>query len=305
MSVDPFGLLVVDKPAGPSSHDVVARVRRGTGIRKVGHTGTLDPRASGVLVICVGPATRLSEYLISSDKEYRARIRFGSATDTYDSEGSETERTGRSPERGDLESILRRLQGPAMQTPPAYSAVKVSGKRAYRRARAGEDLQLNPRPVELYSLEIVSYEPPDLVLDVHCSAGTYLRSLAHDLGQLAGTGAYLADLRRTRAGNFDLSDAVSLGKLEDGFESGAWEQWLIPAAQALPDFPVVNLDDMQLSAVISGRRIPSDEPAQGLVRGLDRRGRLVAILSAVPGSDQWQPAKVFPRRADRDASEVN
>lgn len=293
MNEDPFGVLVIDKPVGPSSHDIVVRIRRGTGVRKVGHTGTLDPRASGVLVICVGPATRLSEYLMASDKEYRARIRFGSATDTYDAEGAQTEKTGMSPSRPDLERVLRGMAGPVMQIPPAYSAVKVAGKRAYRRARAGEELKLEPRQVELYSLRVVSYEPPDLILDVHCSAGTYLRSLAHDLGQQLGAGAHLADLRRTRAGHFDLSDAVEMGSLEASFESGAWKRWLVPAAQALPDFPVVELDDAQLDHVINGRRIASLGPARGLARGLDQQGRLVALLRAAEDGDQWQPAKVF------------
>lgn len=293
MSESAFGLLVVDKPVGPTSHDVVARVRKGTGIRKVGHTGTLDPRASGVLVLCLGQATRLSEYLVSSDKEYRALIRFGSTTDTYDSEGSPIETTGRSPSLGELRSALVQFEGQQEQTPPRYSAVKVAGKRAYQRARAGQEVEIEPRMVEVYSIDVMSYEPPDLELYVHCSSGTYLRSLAHDLGQVVATGAFLADLRRTRAGQFTIERAVSLEELETMFQSGDWSSLLVPAAQALPEFPAVNLDRIGLEAIRNGRPIPSDGKAEGLARAIAPDGELAAVLRGSADGSLWKPSKVF------------
>lgn len=293
MSESAFGLLVVDKPVGPTSHDVVARVRKGTGIRKVGHTGTLDPRASGVLVLCLGQATRLSEYLVSSDKEYRALIRFGSTTDTYDSEGSPIETTGQSPSLGELRNALVQFEGQQEQTPPRYSAVKVAGKRAYRRARAGQEVEIEPRTVEIYSLDVMSYEPPDLELYVHCSSGTYLRSLAHDLGQVVATGAFLADLRRTRAGQFTIERAVSLEELERMFQSGDWSSLLIPAAQALPEFPAVNLDRIGVEEIRNGRPIPSGGKAEGLARAIAPDGELAAVLRGSADGSLWKPSKVF------------
>lgn len=293
MNETAFGLLVVDKPVGPTSHDVVARARKGTGIRKVGHTGTLDPLASGVLVLCLGPATRLSEFLIASDKEYRAVVRFGSTTDTYDSEGSPLETTGRSPSTEKLQEALVEFEGKQEQTPPRYSAVKVAGKRAYQLARAGQAVEIKPRTVEIHSLEVLRYSPPDLELHVRCSSGTYLRSLAHDLGQAVGTGAFLADLRRTRAGRFRVEQAVALEALEKEFQSGDWRSLLIPAAQALPEFPVVNLDQSRLEEIRHGRPIPSDGEAQGLARAIAPDGELAAVLRASEDGSQWKPSKVF------------
>lgn len=293
MSDPAYGLLIVDKPVGPSSHAVVVSVRRGTGIRKVGHTGTLDPRASGVLVLCLGQATRLSEYLAAADKEYRAVVRFGAATDTYDAEGSPTEMTGQSPSLEQLREILVDFVGRQEQTPPSFSAVKVAGKRAYQRARAGEALEMDARSIELYSLVLIDYSPPDLELHVHCSSGTYLRSLAHDLGRAVETGAHLADLRRTRAGRFNLEQAVPLADLEQDYESGGWREHLVPAAEALPEFPAIELGPGQVVDIRNGRPIAADYQAEGLARAIGPDGDLAAILRASSDGAQWQPAKVF------------
>ena len=179
------GVLVIDKPVGMTSHDVVQIVRRGTGIRRAGHTGTLDPRASGVLVVLIGPAVRLSEYVSASDKRYQATLRLGTTTDTYDAEGRVTRSVDpRNVTEEQFESLLENYTGEILQTPPPYSAIKVKGRPAYKRARQGEKVELKPRKIHVYSLEVLEWAPPEVVLDVYCSSGTYVRSLAHDLATI-------------------------------------------------------------------------------------------------------------------------
>src|SRR5512136_2085099 len=177
------GVLVVDKPVGLTSHDVVQIIRRGTGIRRAGHTGTLDPRASGVLVILIGPAVRLSEYVSASDKRYQATIRLGSSTDTFDSEGRITSSAPvENITEDQFTEALKKFVGEIEQVPPPYSAVKVQGKKAYEMAREGEEVELAPRIITVHHLEVLEWAPPEVVIDVHCSSGTYVRSLANDLG---------------------------------------------------------------------------------------------------------------------------
>jgi tRNA pseudouridine55 synthase len=237
------GVLVVDKPTGMTSHDVVQVIRRGTGIRRAGHTGTLDPRASGVLVILLGPAVRLSEFVSASDKRYQATIRVGSSTDTYDSEGTITDHTSDiDVSEEQFNEILQQFTGEIEQVPPPYSAVKVKGRKAYEMARRGEEVELKPRIINVYSLEVLEWDPPESVIDVYCSSGTYVRSLANDIGKALGTGAYLVGLRRTKSGRFTLRDAVPLRILREAFEAGDWYKNLIPAAEALADWPMVELD---------------------------------------------------------------
>jgi tRNA pseudouridine55 synthase len=288
-----FGLLIVDKPVGPTSHSVVNMVRRGTGIRKVGHAGTLDPRASGVLVLCLGSATRLSEYLSTSDKTYEATVRFGASTRTYDADGEITRQTGISPTRQQIAAALTSFTGALEQVPPPFSAIKVKGRKAYELARNGTEIELEPRRITIYSLEIVSYQAPDLELSIRCSAGTYIRSLAHDLGEQLSCGAHLAALRRTQAGPFNLDSATPMPMLEVGFLTGKWEQFVRPAADALPDLPVVQLTQEMAEQVKHGRRLPADPGSQGLARALDPQGELAAILEADAQSGEWHPRKVF------------
>lgn len=288
-----FGLLVVDKPVGPTSHQVVSLIRRGTGIRKVGHAGTLDPRASGVLILCLGAATRLSEYLSTSSKQYEAVVRFGSATRTYDSEGEVLYETGESPTKREITKYLPEFMGEIEQVPPPFSAIKVKGKKAYELARDGEDVELEARQVTISKLEIGSYRPPDLSLLIECSAGTYIRSLAHDLGKRMGTGAYLAGLRRTKAGPFKIEDATPLAMLEVGFIAENWEQYVIPAAEALPEFPIVNVSGEKLKQLRNGHRIEAEPVSEGLARAIDPDGELVAVIEAVEDGTLWHPNKVF------------
>ena len=288
-----FGVIVVDKPEGPTSHKVVSIVRRGTGVRKVGHAGTLDPRASGVLVLCLGPATRLSEYLSSSTKSYEARIRFGESTETYDAEGETTSSAGEVPTEVQIESALEMFRGEIQQVPPPYSAIKLQGKKAYELAREGKPVKLDPRSVTVYELTKLQYEPPELSVRVECSAGTYIRSLAHDLGQALSTGAHLSALRRLRAGPFGLEDAVSLEELQEAMRRGEWQALMRPASEALPDLPIVTVEEAELERIRNGLRIPSKDGATGMARALDPGGELVAILVSAENGQEWQPRKVF------------
>jgi tRNA pseudouridine55 synthase len=288
-----FGLLIVDKPIGPTSHHVVNLVRRGTGIRKVGHAGTLDPRASGVLVLCLGSATRLSEYLSTSAKRYEAVVRFGTSTRTFDADGEIVRRSETLPTLAQVQGILPKFRGEIEQIPPPFSAIKVQGQKAYELARRGEDVKLEPRTVQIFELKVVSYQPPDLSLSVDCSAGTYIRSLAHELGEALESGAHLAALRRTKAGPFTLRDAVPLPRLEVGFVTDKWEQHVRPASDALPDLPVVEVDGETLDLVRNGHRIPAEPGVTGMVKAIGPDGDLVALLETVDGDSEYQPRKVF------------
>lgn len=288
------GVLVVDKPIGLTSHDVVQIIRRGTGIRRAGHTGTLDPRASGVLVVLIGPAVRLSEYVSASDKRYQATIRLGSSTDTYDSEGTVTGShsvDGITEERFD--EVLQNFVGEIEQVPPPYSAVKIHGKKAYDFAREGEEVDLQPRKINVYSLDVLEWAPPEAVVDVYCSSGTYVRSLANDLGNQLGCGAHLIGLRRTKSGKFTLRDAVPLRRLQEAFVAGTWYKNLIPAAEALADWPMVELDGDQVELIRHGHRVPAEPDMNGWARGVSEQGDLVALLQVDEETHEWQPRKVF------------
>lgn len=287
------GVLVVDKPVGLTSHDVVQVIRNGTKIRRAGHTGTLDPRASGVLVVLVGPAVRLSEYVSASDKRYQAIIRLGATTDTYDEEGRITVSGPVDITESQFEEALSQFIGEIEQVPPPYSAVKVHGKKAYEMAREGEEVDLAPRKINVYSLELLEWAPPEAVIDVYCSSGTYVRSLANDLGKVLGCGAYLVGLRRTKSGRFTLRDAVPLRKLREAFEQGNWYQYLIPAAEALSDWPSIELEAPQMEAIRHGHRVPAEEDATGWARGVSEQGELVALLEVDEITHEWQPRKVF------------
>ena len=288
------GVLVIDKPVGLTSHDIVQVVRKGTGIRRAGHTGTLDPRASGVLVVLIGPAVRLSEYVSASDKRYQAIVRLGSSTDTYDAEGEVTQTASPDEISEEMfENALVNFIGEIEQVPPPYSAVKVKGRKAYEMARKGEEVELEPRIIQVHNLELLEWAPPEAVIDVYCSSGTYVRSLANDLGNVLGCGAHLIGLRRTKSGRFTLRDSVPLNKLRDAFTDGSWYQYLIPAAEALSDWPSIELNPELVDAIRHGHRIPVTEKLGDLVCGISELGELIALLEYDPEKEEWQPKKVF------------
>ena len=288
------GVLVVDKPIGITSHDVVQIVRNGTRIKRAGHTGTLDPRASGVLVVLLGPAVRLSEYVSAEDKRYHAVIQLGKKTDTFDEEGSIT---GTSPvddiTAEQFEEALKGFIGEIEQVPPPYSAVKVNGRKAYELARKGEEVELEPRIIHVHSLELLEWDSPQALVDVHCSSGTYVRSLANDLGEILKCGAMLAGLRRTKNGKFTLNDAIPLRKLTEAFQDGTWYKYLIPAAEALDEWPTINLIDEEIDLVRHGHRIKREENIGDMARAITEQGELVALMQFDEESGEYQPKKVF------------
>lgn len=287
------GVLVVDKPVGMTSHDVVQAIRKGSNIRRAGHTGTLDPRASGVLVVLVGPAVRLSEYVSASDKRYQAVLMLGTTTDTYDADGKTTSSSPVDVTEEQFDTELQKFVGQIEQVPPPYSAVKVQGRKAYEMARKGEEVELEPRIINVYSLELLEWAPPEVVIDVNCSSGTYVRSLVNDLGERLGCGATLTGLRRTKSGRFTLRDAVPLRKLNEAFANGTWYQYLIPAAEALTDWPTIELDHEQVEALRHGHRIPATNSEQKKSCGVSDQGELVALMELDETANEWQPKKVF------------
>lgn len=287
---------------------MVNRVRKLAGQRRVGHAGTLDPMATGVLLVCLGQATRLIEYIMASPKQYRATIRFGLTTDTLDAEGQITAETDPSSlTETHLRHILPTFLGEIEQIPPLFSAIKKEGQPLYKRARAGESVELTPRRVVIHSLTWVAWQPPDLTLDVTCSPGTYIRSLARDLGEAAGPGAHLAELTRTASGSWRLADAVSLAQLEREAAQGElnWQRHLHPPDQAITHLPQVILAEDDVKHVQQGRQIQIDSmpDATGpqarveLIRAYTPTGDFLAILTLVePNAKLWQPKKVFQIR---------
>ena len=286
-----LGFLNIDKPSGMTSHDVVARVRRQLKIKKVGHAGTLDPMATGVLVLCMGAATRLSEYVMHGIKQYRAQVRLGITTDTYDAEGEiVTEQESSHITSAAIEKALIGFRGDIQQMPPMYSAIKQKGKKLYELARAGQTVEREPRSVRIDSLEIVRWSPPECTLDVTCSAGTYIRSLAYDLGETLGVGAHLTGLTRTASGNFHLGDSVTLETL---FAADNWQRHLIGPQQALAHLPTVCFDAIAIDHLRHGRTVPDAQATPETIAGAySTDGVFIAIIES--DGAQWRARKVFP-----------
>jgi tRNA pseudouridine55 synthase len=295
---DLCGILNVDKPAGPTSHDVVVSIRRMARQRKVGHAGTLDPMATGVLLVCLGRATRVSEYLMRSAKVYRAAIRFGITTTTQDAEGEVTGVSRVDVTRSHLDAALPQFQGRIRQVPPQYSAIKRGGKRLYELARQGVHVDVPAREVDIYRLQIVEWAPPVLHLEVHCGPGTYVRALARDLGQAMGCGAHLSALRRLSSGSFAASDAVTLACLESAFAEGTIDRHLHPPDVAFDNLPAVHLDLDAARRLAMGQAVEGDiqgvEPGHGgLARSYAPSGQFVALVYRDEQSGAWRPRKVF------------
>jgi tRNA pseudouridine55 synthase len=303
------GILVVAKPPGPTSHDVVALVRRLAATRRVGHGGTLDPFASGVLPIFLGRATRIVEYHLADRKRYRATVCFGASSTTDDLEGELTPAAGAGPDREAVEMALEAFIGRITQRPPAYSAIKVAGRRAYALARAGRQVEIEPREVEIFELELIDWDARDAqrpiaIVDVECSAGTYVRALARDLGVAVGNAAYLGALERTASGPFLIADATPLDEVRELASDGpdALRSRLLAIDFGLDAFPVVPLEDPEVAAVARGQIIRPAAPVGELeadhVRLMARDGTLVAI--ATPRGGRLAPDKVFATIGRRD-----
>jgi tRNA pseudouridine55 synthase len=295
------GILVIDKPAGPTSHDIVALVRRLAATKRVGHGGTLDPFASGVLPVFLGHGTRVVEYHLRDRKAYRATVCFGASSTTDDLDGELTPATGAAPSRAAVEAALPGLTGAISQRPPAYSAIKVGGRRAYAMARAGEAVELAPRLVTIHRLDLISWDGTDpdrpiAVIDVACSAGTYVRALARDLGEAVGSAGYLGALIRMASGPFTLDSAVPLDAIRAAAADGP--AGLLPLLRPIDDgldaFPSVTLSADEVAAIARGQFV---RPAGGLpgpadqYRLRDAAGTLVAIATASAG--RLAPDKVF------------
>jgi tRNA pseudouridine55 synthase len=269
------GLLIIDKPEGMTSHDVVDRIRKQFSTTRVGHLGTLDPMATGVLPVCLGKATRLGQYMQASPKEYIGEIRFGLSTTTYDREGSPTseERTLRASE-DEVKEGMRRLTGLLDQVPPPFSAKKIGGVPAYRLARRGKFVETTPGRVEIFQFEMTAFEPPTVWFRVLCSPGTYVRSLAHDLGTAIGCGAHLSALRRTRSGDFVATEAVPLERATPGD--------ITPMEKLLNAWPRVEVSEADEQKVRHGGPIQCDAHGK-LVRIFNKRGEFLAIATLENG----------------------
>ena len=296
----PAGILVVDKPVGPTSHDIVALARRLAGTRRIGHGGTLDPFARGVLPLFIGAATRVVEYHAGDPKQYRATVVFGARSTTDDLEGELTPADGPVPDRDAVTAALAAFRGTISQQPPSYSAVKVAGRRAYRAARAGERIEIPERTVTIERLELVGWDSSDpdrpaAELEISCSAGTYVRALARDLGERLACGAYLAALVRTASGPFALTGAHTLEAIRQGAADGTLEGLLLPLDHGLEHFPRLALGDDEVRAVERGQIIrpagPVPDPSVERVRLVDAADRLVAIARVAGG--RIHPDKVF------------
>lgn len=287
-----LGVLPVDKPVGPTSHDVVGATRRALRTRQVGHTGTLDPFASGLLLVCVGPATRLAEYFAPLHKTYVATMRLGAATDTDDHTGEviATSDAWRGLTREQVEAALAAQVGTIQQLPPAYSAKKVDGQRMYAVARRGGEVERTPVTVTIYSIRVISMDLPDVVFEVECATGTYIRAIARDAGEALGVGGHLTELRRTRIGPHDVDRAVPMDQLGD--EGRVRAAMIVPAA-ALSHLPHVVADAAGEADLRFGRavRAPEGFAVEGPVAVVSASGELLAVGEMADGL--VRPRKVF------------
>ena len=291
------GLFNIDKPRGVTSHHVVERVRGITGQQKVGHAGTLDPLATGVLPVALGKATRLVEYLVDAGKAYRATLVLGATTDTYDREGTITPTENVvMPSEGEVEKALGAFRGEIEQLPPMHSAVKVRGRKLYELAREGTEIERAPRHITITRLDLEAYDPPSMTLYVECSKGTYIRSLAHDLGMALGTGAYLDALVRTRHGPFTLESAITLEALERAFNEGTWRQCLYTLESMLAGWRIYQATHEEEQAIMQGKPLHLAPPSAGsppMMAAKSHTGELLAMLYWDEEKMSWHPKKVF------------
>lgn len=291
------GVLNIDKPSGMTSHDVVQAVRRIAGEKRVGHTGTLDPLATGVLVLCLGKATRIAQYLEAGEKEYRAVMKLGETTDTLDADGVVLEtRAYTPPPMEKIREATKEFIGEIQQRPPVYSAIKIGGVPSYKLARRGEAEALKPRTVTIHEISVTGFEDPLVSVTVRCSKGVYIRSLCADIGESLGMGAHLTSLVRTRSGRFRIDDAATLGRLAEVAARGQLQELLVPMDTALVEFPIVTVDAEESRKILHGNRISLRQPLENAVkirtlRIHDDSGRLLALATIDQG---WlKPELVF------------
>ena len=295
MSID--GILNINKPEGKTSYNVVAQLKRLTGEKHIGHAGTLDPIATGVLPICLGQATRITQFLTDSSKTYLAQVELGIITDTFDRQGEIIER--RDPSAitvTQIEEALTNFQGIINQVPPIYSALKHKGRRYYELARAGIPIELKPRQVEITNLELLHCQSPLITINVDCSKGTYIRSLAHDLGQLLGCGAHLKNLTRLRCGPFYIEGALSLPQIEGAFHKNTWEELLHSMDSPLSNWKAIIVDKVNELAIRNGRSLSLDETSlssEKYCRAYNLDGNFIAVLHFISEKKLWHPKKVF------------
>jgi tRNA pseudouridine55 synthase len=292
------GILNINKPAGKTSFSIAAMVKRLSGERRVGHAGTLDPAATGVLPVCLGQGTRVVEFLVDATKAYQAQIELGVATDTYDASGKITCQGDPSRiSQIQLESALNSFRGLIQQIPPMYSAVKYQGKPLYELARAGIKVARKSRLAKIYHLELIDFKLPVATVDVVCGKGTYIRSLAHDLGQALGCGANLKSLIRLRCGPFDIKSAVSLPQLEDAFRYGYWQHLVYPIDIVLLHWTAMVVSDDTSQVIKNGRPLilESDDSREqpNRCRVYTPDGCLLGVLRFHSERGRWQPEKVF------------
>ncbi len=293
------GILNINKPQDLTSFDIVARVRRITRERHTGHAGTLDPLATGVLPICLGKATRIIEYLFNETKTYRAEIQMGITTDSYDSTGQVLKTADSSGvTREQVEAVLAAFRGSILQTPPMYSALKYKGTPLYKLAREGIEVERQSRPVHIYKLEIIDWHPPYFGLEVICGKGTYIRSLAQDIGQGLGCGAVMKNLVRTRVGPFSLAESITLEQLQEKVSKGCAEHYLYPPDYALQSFDVIIVNHEQQCSLIHGMPISLEsnsidiKPA-AVSRVYNQDGAFVGMVEYDAANLRWQPHKIF------------
>lgn len=291
------GILVLDKPRGLTSNAALQKIRWLLNAEKAGHTGSLDPLATGVLPLCFGEATKFSQYLLDADKGYETLMHLGVTTATGDAEGEVLERRDVSVDRDALEAVLSRFRGEISQIPPMYSALKRDGQPLYKLARAGEVVEREPRSVTIGRLDLLSFEPPFARLSVACSKGTYIRTLVEDIGQALGAGAHVAELRRTQAGPFSLDQAISLESLEQAHAEGgseALDRFLLPADSGLEHWPLLQLSEHSSYYWLHGQPVRAPQaPKFGMVRVQDHEGRFIGI------GEVSDDGRIAPRRLIR------
>jgi tRNA pseudouridine55 synthase len=288
------GIVVINKPSGPTSFAVVSLVKRITGEKRVGHGGTLDPQASGVLPIFLGQATRLVEYLHIQSKIYQATIELGVTSDTYDTQGKLTRHTGAERvTRAELEHILPEYLGNILQTPPSFSALKFNGQPLYKLARQGLRPTIEPREIVVYRLEIIDFQSPFLTIIVRCGKGTYIRSLAHDLGQRLGVGACLKGLVRMAYGPFDIEHAIPLERLSEAIRKDQLPELIHPPDSVLSGWPSVKVTTEQQSDIRDGKQLEFAVENGDRLRAYASNGQLIGLLVKVGVGNLWRPEKVF------------